>query len=175
MNYSQQSDKLVKRAEKKAKRIKRVADNAQMASISRQDDLGGPNKPAKAPRLISKPKERKRLIKALDTEFSLLIRKLCPMCPFCGKNTEHCFHFVTRAKYSVRWDERNAVGSCAGCNLRYEYDPHFAVTWYINRCGLPAYEQLIRDGNQIAKLENSDLQTKLDNIRLRRQEHEQGK
>lgn len=82
------------------------------------------------------------------------------MCTFdCGQPIHCAFHFVTRAKYSLRWDERNAVGSCSGCNFRYEFDPHFAVQWYLKNNGQEAYETLIRDGNRIAKFSLLDLES----------------
>lgn len=113
---------------------------------------------------------RKKVIRLLDAAFSNTVRAETiaeyGLCPFnCGRAIEHCFHFVTRAKYSVRWDRRNAVGSCAGCNYRYEFDPHFAITWYIDRFGLSAYEELIADGNKIAKLSTQDLRDKLEVMR----------
>ncbi len=118
-------------------------------------------KPKKKPRKIPARTLRKRLIKALDKTFSLVVRAKCSKCTFCSGPVEHCFHFVTRAKYSVRWDERNATGSCAGCNYRYEFDPHFAIQWYLSFNGLTAYEQLVRDGNIISKHSNDDLERRL--------------
>lgn len=101
--------------------------------------------------------KRKRMVDTLDTLFSIYIRTRDKRttggrCVFgCGKMIECVFHFVTRSKHSVRWDERNGVGSCSGCNLRYEYDPHFAVRWYLEKNGHEAYDALVRDGNRIAK------------------------
>ena len=110
-----------------------------------------------------KPSIRKLLILKLDNLFSLYIRlktknTFGPYCPFCSKNPiECCFHFITRSKYSVRWDERNAVGSCHGCNYRMEYDPHKYVQWYIKNYGQEKYDELIKDSNIIRKLDNEDL------------------
>lgn len=125
-------------------------------------------KGSKPPKKIPKAKLRKRLIKELDKEFSLLIRALWPRSPFSGLPSEHCFHFVTRSKYSVRWNELNAVGSTAGENYRYEFDPHFAVAWYIKHYGLTAYEALIAEGNRIVKWGNEDLSIILRDIRIKR-------
>ncbi|MDI6808493.1 MAG: hypothetical protein QME66_05860 [Candidatus Eisenbacteria bacterium] len=110
-----------------------------------------------------KPTIRKLLVKKLDNLFSLYIRLRTrnysgPNCPFCSKNPiECCFHFITRAKYSVRWDDRNAVGSCSGCNYRMEYDPHKYIKWYIDHYGKDSYDELIRDSNIIKKRDNEDL------------------
>ena len=144
----------IKKAERaKERKIKRKAKAL---------ELGHKKKVKKIP----KAKLRKRLIKALDKEFSLWIRSLYPCCVFHGHpvTTEHCFHFVTRAKHSVRWNRLNAVGSCAGCNYRYEFDPHFAITWFIGNRGLKVYEGLIAEGNKIAKFSNEELKAKLDEI-----------
>lgn len=152
---------------------KAKADNAALASpgLSAALDSGAGRALAKAVgvrlrkvRKVPKATIRKRLVKALDKAFSLKVRAQWKACPFCGGRVEHCFHFVTRSKHSVRWDERNAVGSCAGCNYRYEFDPHFAVSWFIANRGLDAYSQLIRDGNQIAKHSNDELQRLLDGL-----------
>lgn len=111
----------------------------------------------------------KRLIKQLDAIFSLFIRerdrKRIGACPFDGREIEQCFHFVTRAKHSIRWHPLNAVGSCAGCNCRYEFDPHFAIQWYIRTYGQDAYDTLIREGNIIRKWSNEDLQKMIDEYR----------
>lgn len=157
---------LARSAARRTRRAERVAENTALSietgqlSQKEADKCDKKNGKKKVP----KAKLRKRLIKALDKAFSLAVRALWKACPFCGGTVEHAFHFVTRAKYSVRWDERNAVGSCAGCNYRYEFDPHFAIAWFIANRGLDAYSQLIRDGNQIAKHTNEDLQKRLDEI-----------
>lgn len=115
------------------------------------------------PKKIKRKKlsSRKKVVRDLDSAFSLEVRAKAKMeighCAFCSNPIEHCFHFVTRGKHSVRWDFRNATGSCAGCNYRYEFDPHFAITWYINRFGVAAYEKLVSDGNKIAKFSTPDL------------------
>lgn len=142
--------KRAKSIERKAKRAARIQDNAALGF-----------KVARKVKKVPKATIRKRLIKALDKAFSLAVRAKCSKCTFCGGPVDHCFHYVTRAKYSVRWDERNATGSCAGCNYRYEFDPHFAISYFIAFHGLPAYEQLIRDGNIISKHSNEDLEKRL--------------
>lgn len=110
---------------------------------------------------------RKRLVAQLDKLFSLYIRlrdvrAFCGICPFPHAADEQkpiqcCFHFVTRSKHILRWDERNAVGACHSCNYRYEFDPHFAIQWYMAARGSDAYAELIRDGNRQAKFRNEDL------------------
>lgn len=114
--------------------------------------------------------KRQKLVAKLDLLFSQYIRirdkrRTDGACVFgCGM-IECCFHFVTRAKHSLRWDERNGVGSCHGSNYRYEYDPHFAIKWYLDKYGVEAYEKLIFDGNQIAKFSIDDLEAKYEELK----------
>jgi len=115
-----------------------------------------------------KPKsQRKTLVESLDTIFSLRIRLrdkrdrgYCPFHVFEKKPIECCFHFLTRAKFSIRWDERNAVGACHGCNLRMEYDPAPFLQWFVKQYGQTALDTLILDGNRIAKFSNDELRSK---------------
>lgn len=102
----------------------------------------------------------------LDKQFSLWIRNRDKdaaggMCLICVRAPiEQCFHFMTRAKFSVRWDARNAIGSCAGCNIKYEYDQIFidlVFSWYKRKHGEEAWEALKRDGNRLAKYSAADL------------------
>lgn len=127
-------------------------------------------KGSKPPKKIPKAKLHKRLVKALDTEFSLMIRARWPVCffPGCGKPTKDCFHFFTRAKRSIRWDERNAVGSCKGHNILYEQDQSFiddVRIWFVARFGQVVWDTLKIQGNIIVKWEPEDLQIILDGIR----------
>jgi len=112
-----------------------------------------------------KAADRKNLIARLDSAFSILIRirtkREIGHCAFCPKPIEHCFHFITRAKYSIRWDSRNAIGSCRGCNYRNEFDPHNFVYYFIRRWGQQSLNDLIRDGNRVAKFSNDDLRAML--------------
>ena len=109
-----------------------------------------------------KVKSRKWLIREADRVFSEHVRKesvkLYKVCPFCLKNPiVDCFHFVTRAKYSVRWNPLNAVGSCRGCNIRMEFDPHPFIQWFLdNRGGREAYDALILESNQTGKFKDKD-------------------
>lgn len=41
-----------------------------------------------------------------------------------------CSHFYGRSKRSVRWDEQNAAGLCAGCHMYFEANPQVHVEWF---------------------------------------------
>lgn len=119
---------------------------------------------AKAKQLKTFKPTRKGLVKKLDEVFSEWIRiktrrQFGPMCPFCGKKPiEQCFHFITRAKHIVRWDEDNAIGSCRGCNFYNEQNPAPFLNFYLNKFGSEAWDRLFRKSNNIAKFDRSRLQ-----------------
>ena len=113
-----------------------------------------------------KKRSRKSLVKELDKVFSLFIRerdfKDIGGCHLgCGP-IECCSHLITRSKHSVRWDERNAYGSCMSSNFQHEFNPHIYTSWYIKKHGLSAYEKLLLDSNKIAKFSNSDLEAMIE-------------
>jgi uncharacterized protein YlbG (UPF0298 family) len=101
-------------------------------------------------------KERQKAVKEADKWFSKYIRERDKFC-YCGKPTEHCGHLLTRANYSTRWDEDNANGSCAGCNMSHEYRPSDFTLWYIKRHGLDKFELLVQKSHMVFKITNSEL------------------
>lgn len=109
----------------------------------------------------------------LDSAFSkFIIRRDTPIfgkCPFCRVRPIQCaFHFITRAKESVRWHKMNAVGSCFECNGRYENEAEFAagcIRWLIERIGQEAYDALVREGNRIVKFTQDDRESILGSLR----------
>ncbi|HEX4047495.1 MAG TPA: recombination protein NinG [Elusimicrobiota bacterium] len=111
----------------------------------------------------------------LDRLFSEFIRRrdqkargYCPFHAIAAKPIQCCFHFFMRAKEAIRWDARNAAGSCDDCNVRYEHDSEFVKTvtaWYIAEHGQAAYDQLLADGNRIADFSVDDLEKKRDELK----------
>lgn len=157
-NYSEAQSELEKRASRKAAR---EAKRAAMGSKTPQDRASRVKK-------VPKAKRHKRLVKALDVEFSLAVRErgaksrdgLCEF-DWCPNPIEQCFHFVTRAKFATRWDFSNAAASCRSCNMEMEYNPHKFIQWYIKRYGLGGYEDLVRRSNIIPKFSDDHLEEKL--------------
>jgi len=142
---------------KAARKAEKRAENAALSQEGTQEARGGARKRQKA-------RSRKALVKAADAAFSLHIRardaepfggrcSLCQQAPI-----EDCAHLISRGKHSVRWDPRNAMGQCRGCNLRHEYHPQYYTAWWIKRHGEEAYQALVRDSNQIAKYSRADLE-----------------
>lgn len=113
-------------------------------------------------------KKRQNLEKQLDTLFSKIIRKRDKVafdsCPFHATDyspIEVCFHFITRAKRGVRWDETNAVGSCHTCNDLYEKDAsfmRFVKAWYKANYGAESFIELVRRSNAVRPISFSELQ-----------------
>ena len=110
-------------------------------------------------KLIVRRPTRKGLVKKLDTVFSEYIRKRDGQCVQCGSiENLTCGHLITRSKYAVRWDERNAFGQCAGHNYSHEFNPHPFTVYFLNRFGAQAYKSLVRQSNSPRKLTDKELQ-----------------
>lgn len=113
---------------------------------------------------------RKQAVKEADKWFSILVRKITDkeyggVCPLCGiRPIQCCFHFVTRSKHIVRWDLRNAIGSCIIDNYKMEFNPHPYILWYIKKHGLEAYEQLINQSSKVANFSTGELKKILQDI-----------
>lgn len=169
------------RKEKKAqKRVDQAALDAQTAACVPRGgvfttNIGSQAKSTKI-RRFRRSSDRKRLVARLDSVFSLLVRLRSKRlyhgaCPFHEttpyRPVTQCFHFITRSKHSVRWDLRNAVGSCAACNLQYEHDQtfvDFVFDWYKEIYGQEAWDTLKRDSNRISKFSNDDLRVLLESL-----------
>ena len=87
----------------------------------------------------------------LDKLFSEFIRRramaLVYGCERCltGKLSYvqlQCSHFHGRRKRSVRWDEDNAVGLCAGCHMHFTSHPLEHVEWFRIHLGDRAFDLL---------------------------------
>jgi hypothetical protein len=189
MNSSQYTEAMGKRGAARLRKEKRFSKALESAFIAdalgqgkapaaSQDARRGPLPRRRAPRApkkarkVPKAKLHKRLRNALDKDFSLLVRAMDPVCfwPPCGKPSANCFHFFTRSKWSIRWDLRNATGSCAGHNILYEQDQAFiddVRIWFVGKFGQDVWDTLKRDGNRLANFSNDELAAILDGIRQR--------
>jgi len=116
------------------------------------------------PKPVARRILRKRLVNRLDEMFSLYIRGRDKKrgCPFHATYTQIdcCFHFVHRAKFSSRWDRLNAIGSCHGCNWKYERDANFAISWYITNFGYLTYQAMVARSNIVEPWSLERLQEK---------------
>jgi hypothetical protein len=115
---------------------------------------------------------RSKLIKKLDTVFSLYIRQRYSIneiskCFTCGKEDHYkklqCGHFQSRKHYSTRWDEINCQVQCAGCNV-FKYGEQFIFGKNLNlEFGEGTSEELYLKAKQITKFSNNDLEDLITN------------
>jgi hypothetical protein len=115
---------------------------------------------------------RSKLIKKLDTVFSLYIRQRYSIneiskCFTCGKEDHYkklqCGHFQSRRHYSTRWDEINCQVQCAGCNV-FKYGEQFIFGKNLNlEFGEGTSEALYLKAKQIIKFSNNDLEDLITN------------
>jgi hypothetical protein len=115
---------------------------------------------------------RSKLIKKLDTVFSLYIRQRYSIneiskCFTCGKEDHYkklqCGHFQSRKHYSTRWDEINCQVQCAGCNV-FKYGEQFIFGKNLNlEFGEGTSEELYLKAKQIIKFSNNDLEDLITN------------
>jgi hypothetical protein len=115
---------------------------------------------------------RSKLIKKLDTVFSLYIRQRYSIneiskCFTCGKEDHYkklqCGHFQSRKHYSTRWDEINCQVQCAGCNV-FKYGEQFIFGKNLNsEFGEGTSEALYLKAKQITKFSNNDLEDLITN------------
>jgi hypothetical protein len=115
---------------------------------------------------------RSKLIKKLDTVFSLYIRQRYSIneiskCFTCGKEDHYkklqCGHFQSRRHYSTRWNEINCQVQCAGCNV-FKYGEQFIFGKNLNlEFGEGTSEALYLKAKQIIKFSNNDLEDLITN------------
>lgn len=119
---------------------------------------------------VKKP-SRKTLIREADDSFAAFIRSRdrriyggkCPLPNAdggaCTFNIQCCFHWISAAKYSLRWDEDNAIGACLGHNKGHEYNPLPNYMWLIQQRGLEWVEALIARSAKKRKIKDAELAT----------------
>ena len=115
---------------------------------------------------MAKKKSRSKIVKELDSAFSKFIRnrdsdgELCT-CSTCGVQKPikqmQAGHFMSRSKYSTRWDEENVHAQCAGCNMwkqgrQYEMSIYIDQKFYDGKA-----DELLRKSNTIEKFSDGDL------------------
>lgn len=76
-------------------------------------------------------------------------------------------HVFSRAHYSTRWDLVNVFTQCWKCNYTHGRDQSKYFLWYIDRFGLPKFQELDKKAHSISNFKDFDLQEmllKLDTI-----------
>ena len=106
---------------------------------------------------------RSKLIKKLDTIFSRWVRlsnsvnEICT-CVTCGKESHwkdiQAGHFISRKHYSTRWDERNCLPQCVGCNV-FKYGEQYKYSLYL---GNKLSKKILVESRVIIKFTNVELE-----------------
>jgi hypothetical protein len=114
---------------------------------------------------VKKP-SRSSLVKKLDTEFSIYVRKRYAIdgkasCFTCDKiddwNKLQCGHFQSRKHYATRWDELNCQVQCVGCNV-YKYGEQFKFGIHLNKVhGFGTAENLLAKSRTEVKIKDFEL------------------
>lgn len=123
--------------------------------------------------------ERSKIVGKADKYFSLYIRardnkKYNGICPICLSGTiEQCFHIISRKEYAIRWNEKNAIGSCAKCNMLFKQQPHriFPALMLVIG-GLEKYKKLCQMAKIKTKITNWDLEQIIEKCKIKIKELE---
>mgnify|MGYP002638050168 CR=1 FL=1 len=114
--------------------------------------------------MATKKPTRSKLVKKLDTVFSLWVRQsnadknnMCT-CVTCQKQFHwkeiQAGHFMSRKHYSIRWDERNVKPQCVACNV-YRAGEQYIYSLYL---GNNLSEQLLKESRELRKFTNNELE-----------------
>tara|TARA_R110000772_G_scaffold78084_2_gene167642 strand:- start:204 stop:584 length:381 start_codon:yes stop_codon:yes gene_type:complete len=111
--------------------------------------------------------KRSKIVKKLDTIFSIYIRRRNAIddfveCFTCGK-TDHwknlqCGHFQSRRKYSTRWDKLNCQVQCAKCNIFSQGEQYIFGKKLDEIYGEGTSNELALKGNFLIKFSTNELE-----------------
>tara|TARA_R110001583_G_scaffold51352_4_gene160445 strand:+ start:3243 stop:3635 length:393 start_codon:yes stop_codon:yes gene_type:complete len=116
---------------------------------------------------MAKKLTRSKLVKKLDTIFSIYIRRKNAVndiatCITCGKKDHwkklQNGHFQSRKHYITRWDEVNCQVQCAGCNV-FRYGEQFVFGNKLDqKYGSGTARRLHIKAQKIIKLTNTEIE-----------------
>jgi 5-methylcytosine-specific restriction endonuclease McrA len=118
---------------------------------------------------MNKPKKKNRhkLEKELDKEWSLYVRKRDKFCQKCGGISGIApHHAFGRRHLATRWDIFNGVGLCYPCHIHWSHrDPSGFSEWFRKHIGQAQFERLSESHNQVVKHTIEDLEAMLKTIK----------
>ena len=119
---------------------------------------------------MAKKPSRSKLVKQLDSIFSIYIRRKDSVnniatCFTCGKKDHYKKlqngHFQSRRHYSTRWLERNCAVQCPGCNI-FKAGEQFIFGQNLDiKFGEGTARQLHIQAQKILKITNADIIEKI--------------
>jgi len=121
----------------------------------------------------------KKLIKILDDEYSLYIRRRDKFkCVCCGKKgfekdgVMDNGHYFGRAHFSVRYNDDNCHCQCKKCNYTHTIDKTKYTIALLNKIGKDRFEKLSIKANHSGNFTRYDLITMIKYYRKINQEYE---
>ena len=123
--------------------------------------------------------KRKRLYKRLDDIVSKYIRLRDGYCVQCGSPDKLTNgHVFSRRHLATRWDisdDGNCHCQCWGCNYKHTKDNYDYYKWYTDRFGKKKFEQLRNRYTQITKMNLTELEELLLEVKEKYQSLESNK
>lgn len=115
---------------------------------------------------MPKKPSRKTIVGNLDRAYSLYIRlkdadQGYNTCYTCGIQKHYkelqAGHFQTRAKYSIRWYDKNVKPQCSRCNITNGGQQYVYGLKLNDEYGPGTADELVRMGNILVKYSNAEL------------------
>lgn len=124
------------------------------------------------PKKRKRKSERKKLVEALDTIVSLIVRARDKACVLCGTRENLTNgHLWSRSSYSTRWYLLNCHCQCSSCNLSHEYDSYPFQEWFRLNYGDKAYHELYIKYKRSVKLSDGEMRQMLEEFKDMYQNH----
>jgi hypothetical protein len=99
------------------------------------------------------PSERKKLVYALDTIVSLIVRKRDGECVTKSNcyGSLTCSHYFDRTNWGIRWDLRNCNAQCSSHNNSHNYHTYAYSEYMKKRYGNAIFGMLLAEETKYRK------------------------
>lgn len=114
-----------------------------------------------------KKRDKSAVMKELDKEWSLYVRRRAGRCQKCGGNGQlSAHHAFGRRHLATRWDVMNGVALDYACHIHWaHHDTCSFAEWFRRLIGDAQYNRLSEAHNSIVKLTLEDLERMLEEIK----------
>lgn len=138
-------------------------------------------KPVKATKKKRKKKTNRQL---LERQADSLIRDIvlkrdrfcvCPAPKNGHGNIRTPGHLISRTRQSLRWSLLNTSEQCQSCNFLHEHKPEIYTAWFLREFGEGAYQELVKEAENVSKLSLEQLQVLCDELAAIKQRQETDK
>ena len=102
--------------------------------------------------LMKKPKyDKKKIVKKLDTLWSIKIRERDKICQKCQKTkATQAAHIFSRRNLSTRWSLANGIGMCYFCHMFWAHrEPVEFTLWITQKIGKSEFRSLNDANNSV--------------------------